>query len=508
MPEAGRVLLVGAGPGDPGLITVRGAEALQRAEVVVYDHLASPELLRYAPSAAERICVGKRAGEHTLSQGEINTLLVRLAQAGRQVVRLKGGDPFVFGRGGEEAEALAAAEIPFEVVPGVTSAVAVPAYAGIPVTHRGLASSFAVVTGHEDAAKPESALDWGALAGVDTLVFLMGVGNLPRIVAGLAGHGRAADTPVALIQWGTRGTQLTVAGTLADIVDRVREAGLHSPSVTVVGQVVALRERLRWFDRLPLKGLRVLVTRTREQAGQLASALRALGAEPVECPLIEIVPPLDWAPLDAAIAQLGAYHWIVFTSANGVEAFFGRLSVAGGDARSLGGTRLAAIGPATAAALASHGLRADLLPAEYVAEAVAVGMGHVKGLRVLLPRAGIARPALGQELRAAGARVEEVVAYRTIAPEGLSGRLQNVLAGCDVVTFTSSSTVRHFAEVLGREAGAAALERVVVACIGPVTTQTALELGLRPAVVAEEYTTGGLVSALVRWRIEARKGDG
>lgn len=506
MPDGrGRVTLVGAGPGDPGLITLRGVEALREAEVVVYDYLASPELLQHAPEAAERIYVGKRAGCHAMAQGEINALLVRLGQEGKRVVRLKGGDPFLFGRGGEEAEALAAAGVPFEVVPGVTSAIAVPAYAGIPVTHRGVASSLAIVTGHEDPRKRESAIDWEGLARIDTIVFLMGVANLAQIAAELAAHGRPEDTPAAVIQWGTLGMQRTVTGTLADIAARVREAGLTSPAVTVVGGVVHLRERLRWFERRPLLGLRVLVTRARQQASRLAEGLRALGADPVECAVIETAPPLDWGALDGAIAALGRYRWVVFTSANGVEVFFARLALAGRDARALAAARIAAIGPATAEALNTHGVRADLVPAEYVAEALAEAMGEVQGQRVLLPRADIARPALAARLRAAGAEVDEVVAYRTVRPEGLEARLREALAGANVVAFTSSSTVRNLVEALGHGEAAQALAGVAVACIGPVTAQTARELGLEPAVVAEEYTIEGLLEALVRWRIEKGK---
>ncbi len=500
----GRVTLVGAGPGDPGLITLRGVEALRQAEVVVYDYLASPELLRHVPVAAERIYVGKKAGAHTMAQEEIGALLVGLGQEGKRVVRLKGGDPFVFGRGGEEAAALAEAGIPFEVVPGVTSAIAVPAYAGIPVTHRGVASSLAVVTGHEDPTKAESAIDWQALAGVDTVVFLMGAGNLPRIAAELVARGKPAATPAAVIQWGTLGSQRTVAGTLADIAARAGDAGLSSPAVTVVGGVVALREGLRWFDRRPLSGLRVLVTRTRDQASKLAEGLRALGAEPVECATIETAEPDDWAPLDRAIAAIGGYQWVVFTSANGVEAFFRRLARAGRDARALAGARLAAIGPATAEALAAHGLTADLVPGEYVAEALSEALGDVGGLRMLLPRADIARPALAEQLRAAGALVDEAVAYRTVAPAGLETTLRQALDGADVVTFTSSSTARHLVAALTPGEAARALAGVAVACIGPVTADTVRELGLTPAVVAEEYTVDGLLKALVEWRASER----
>lgn len=504
----GSVVLVGAGPGDPDLITVRGVKALRQADAVVYDYLAPSQLLACAPSEAERVYVGKKAGQHTMSQAEINALLIQLAGAGKRVVRLKGGDPFVFGRGGEEAEALAEAGIPFEVVPGVTSAVAVPAYAGIPVTHRGVAASFAVVTGHEDPGKAESSLDWDALARVDTLVILMGVGNLPQIVEELTRRGREMNTPVALIQWGTLGVQRTVAGTLSDIVQRVEDAGLRAPAVAVVGDVVALRQRLRWFDRKPLHDLRVLVTRTRKQASQLSSALRAHGAEPVECSLIETEAPLDWQPLDSAILQLGVYDWVVFTSANGVAAFFERLWLAGLDARMLALVSVAAIGPATAEALASHGVRADLMPAEYVAEAVAEAMGEVRGQRVLLPRADIARPALAERLAQAGAQVDEVAAYRTVRPDGLAARLREAVQNVDVITFTSSSTVRHFVEALGDAEAKAVASRAAVACIGPITAETASHLGLSPQVVAQEYTIDGLVSALVAWREGTRTGNG
>ena len=512
MTEPGKVTLVGAGPGDPGLITVRGMEALQQADVVIYDYLAAPELLEHARPDAERSYVGKKAGQHTLSQGEITSLLVRLAQDGRRVVRLKGGDPFVFGRGGEEAESLAEAGIPFEVVPGVTSAIAVPAYAGIPVTHRGVASSFAVVTGHEDSSKDRSSIDWVGLAAVDTLVVLMGVRNLARIVEQLTNQGRDLDTPVALIEWGTRGKQRTVVGTLCDIVKRVHTAGLQAPAVAVVGEVVSLRENLRWFDLKPLHGLRVLVTRTRRQAGRLSSGLRALGAEPVECPLIEIVSPADWGPLDAAIRRIGvhggehAYDWIVFTSPNGVNAFFERVFGVGLDARRLAGIEIAAIGPATAGALAGYGLRADLVPGEYVAEALADEMGALDGLRVLLPRADIARPVLPQRLAGAGAFVEEVVAYRNLPPKDLESRLQEMMPDLDVITFTSSSTVRHLVDALGPESARTALAHVVVACIGPITAETARSAGLQPEIVAENYTIEGLLKAMIHWRIRGKQG--
>ena len=500
MAASGLVSLIGAGPGDPGLLTLRGAEALASADVVIYDYLANPALLAHAPAHAEQIYVGKKAGCHTLSQDEINALLVERGLAGQRVARLKGGDPFVFGRGGEEALALVEAGIPFEVVPGVTSAVAAPAYAGIPVTHRGLASSFAVITGHEDPTKDESAVDWSRLAtGVDTLVFLMGVGNLPRIVEQLVAHGRPAGTPVALVRWGTMPGQQTVSGTLADIVARVEAAGLRPPAVTIVGPVARLREQLHWFEDRPLFGQRVLVTRTRQQASALSTRLRALGAEAIELPTIQVAPAGDWAPLDRAIAGLSNYDWIVFTSVNGVGSFWERLDRAGLDARALHGVRLAAIGPATAAGLQTRGLRADYLPGEYVAEAVAAGLGDVRGLRVLLPRADIARPALADLLRRGGAEVDEVTAYRTLRPDTAPGELRDLLAGITVATFTSSSTVRNLA-VMASDAGldlSRALAGATIACIGPITAETARELRLPVHIVAAEYTIDGLVEALV-----------
>ena len=496
----GFVSLIGAGPGDPGLLTLRGAEALAAADVVIYDYLANPALLAHAQPEAARIYVGKKAGCHTLSQDEINALLVKRALAGQQVARLKGGDPFVFGRGGEEALALAQAGVPFEVIPGVTSAVAAPAYAGIPVTHRGLASSFAVITGHEDPTKGESAIDWARLAtGVDTLVFLMGVGNLPRIVEQLVAHGRPPETPVALVRWGTTPSQQTVGGTLADIVERVKAAGLRPPAVTIVGPVAALRETLHWFESRPLFGQRVLVTRTREQASALSARLRALGAEAIELPTIRIVPPEDWRPLDEAVALVSRYDWIVFTSASGVRFFWERLAGAGMDARALSGVRLAAIGPATAGALAAHGLRADYVPSEYVAEAIAAGMGDVQGQRVLLPRADIARPALANLLRQGRAEVVEVTAYRTLKPTVDTGKLDELLAQVTVATFTSSSTVRNLA-AMAQDANLdlqRLLGKAAIACIGPITAQTARELSLPVHVMAEEYTIDGLVEALI-----------
>ena len=504
---AATVYLVGAGPGDPALITVRGRELVASAEVLVYDRLAAPELVALAPPTCERIYVGKQPGRHTLSQAEINALLVDRARAGHTVVRLKGGDPFVFGRGGEEAEALRAAGVPFEVVPGVTSAVAVPAYAGIPVTHRGYASSFAAITGQEGDARGGQALDFGRLASAaDTLVFLMGVERLPEIVAALRAGGRSPHTPVAVIAQGTLPEQRTVTGTLADIAERARAAGIQPPAITVVGEVVALRERLRWFDRRPLFGRRVLVTRTREQASSLAALLRAAGARPVELPTIAVVPPESYDDLDAALRELPARAgrqpcWVLFTSVNGVTAVRERLAALGRDARLFAGATVGAIGPATAAALEALGLRADFAPATYTSEAILTELRgrDLAGAWVLLPRADIAPPALAEDLTALGAELRNAVAYRTVSPPDLPERARQLLAAgaVDTACFTSSSTVRNLVEALGGDP--TPLTPLTVACIGPTTAATAAALGVRVDVVAREHTVAGLVAALVEY---------
>ena len=500
MSGAGTVYLVGAGPGDPGLITVRGAECLQRADVVVYDRLSSASLLDLAPASAERVFMGKDPETSAGLQDAINNVLVEAALAGKTVVRLKGGDPFVYGRGGEELQALGAVGVPFEVVPGVTSAVAAPAYAGIPVTHRGTASAFTVVSGSEDPSKPESALDWAALAAMPgTLVVLMGWKALPGIVQALMEHGRPPDEPAAVTQWGTLPQQRTVVGTLADIVERGQQAGIASPVVTVVGEVVRLRETLRWFDTRPLFGRRVLVTRSRTQAGVLSQLLTAQGAEPVELPTVQIVPLEDYTELDAALAQARDYQWLVFTSANSVEVAFDRLRMLGRDTRALGSARVAAIGPATAAALLERGVVADFVPDTYTTEAVAEGFRRyfMEGARVLLPRADIGQETLPDGLRALGAEVGQVTAYRTVVPVDASRRAREVLSSgtIDVATFTSSSTVRNLVELL--DGDLALLDGVVVVSIGPVTSRTAAELGVRVDVEAREHTVPGVVQALV-----------
>lgn len=490
---------MGAGPGDPELITVKAARCLAEADVIVYDRLVDNRLLEEVPAKAELIYVGKKAAHHILKQPEINQLLVNKAKEGKIVVRLKGGDPFLLGRGGEEAEALADNNIPFEVVPGVTSATAVPAYAGIPVTHRSFASSLAIITGHEDPTKGDSSIAWDKLAtGVDTLVFLMGMGNLAQIADELIKNGRAPSTPVAIIREGTTPSQQTLVGTLADIAGKAAGIGIESPALIVVGDVVNLRERLRWFDNQPLFGKRVLVTRTRKQASVLSQLLARHGALPVELPTIEIEVVPDNKKLDRAIAHLSDYSWLIFTSANGVEIFFGRLRELGRDARELGQIKLCAIGPATAAALECFGLVADRIPREYVSEAIAGSFQgeEISGKRILLPRTAGATPELVNRLGQLGAKIDEIAIYRSVLPKsGIEDGKQMLLAGeIDITTFTSSSTVEHLVSLLGSKWEV--VNRTRVACIGPVTAATAARLGVRVDVVAKEHTIPGLIQAL------------
>jgi len=497
---AGKVYLVGAGPGDPGLFTLKGKRCLEEADVVAYDALANTRLLAYAKPEAELIYVGKRGGQHALPQEEIGQLLVERARAGKIVARLKGGDPFIFGRGGEEAEELASAGISFEVVPGVTSAVAAPAYAGIPLTHRDFTSTVAFVTGHEDPTKEDTSIAWDKIAtGIGTLVFFMGVGQLPEIVKRLVEHGRSPETPAAVIRWGTRAGQAVVTGTLATLVERC--AGMKPPALIVVGEVVALREKLRWFEDKPLFGKRILITRAREQASAFGQRLEAAGAEVIEFPTIQIEPPESWEALDAAVARIREYQWVIFTSANGVRFFWDRLRNAGRDVRDLFGVTVCAIGPATAAALLDRGIRADIVPVEFKAEALveAVGNERMRGARVLLARAAEAREVLPEELTRRGAVVDVVPAYRTVKNTANADELRALLRDgkVDAVTFTSSSTVRYFLELVGDEASEL-LRGVVVASIGPITAETAARHGIASGIVPDTYTIPALADALVR----------
>jgi uroporphyrinogen III methyltransferase/synthase len=496
----GKVYLVGAGPGDPGLFTLRGRELLERAEVVIYDYLANEELLKFARPDAERIYVGKKGGDHTVPQKGINDILVEKGR-NHMVVRLKGGDPFVFGRGGEEAQELVAEGIPFEVVPGVTAAVAVPAYAGIPLSHRDFTASMAFVTGHEREDKDDTKIQWEKLStAVGTLVFFMGVKNLPEICRNLMDHGRSPQTPVAVIRWGTTPEQQTVVGTLEDIAERVRAAQLKPPAITVVGEVVRLRSELNWFEARPLFGRRIVITRAREQASDFKALLAELGAECIEFPTIEIAPPPTWEPLDSAIGRLSSYDWAIFTSVNGVRCFMERLWAAGRDVRWLSGIKLAAIGPKTAEALEKHGLRPDLVPREYKAEAVLEELSgeRLAGRRFLMPRALVARDVLPGTLRQWGAEVDVVPAYETVLPSARSGRiLERFRQGAiDCVTFTSSSTVSNFFSLFDREEILSHLGKTTIASIGPITSKTAEEYGLKIDIQPSDYTIQALTRSI------------
>ena len=499
---AGMVYLVGAGPGDYRLISLKAVDCLKVADVVVYDRLADDRILQWAPDDAEYIYVGKASSNHTMKQEDINQLLVDKAKEGKCVVRLKGGDPFVFGRGGEEGVLLQENGLPFEIVPGITSAISVPAYAGIPVTHRAVATSFAVVTGHEDPTKGKSNMRWEHLAtGVDTLVFLMGVANLPHITKKLIENGRPADTPAAVIRWGTKPEQRVLMTTVGTAAEDVVKANLKPPAIFIVGDVVNLREKLQWFDEPkthPLFGKTVLVTRARSQASKLTARLEQLGAKVIEAPAIRIEEPADhYEALDAAIAKLNDYQWLIFTSANGVDYFFARLMKTGKDARALGYAKVAAIGSATAAKLREYGIIADVVPREFRAEGVLEALkgklpSHAK---ILLPRAQEAREILPAKLREQGAVVDVAPAYQTVAAEVDAESLREKLAAgeIDLVTFTSSSTVTNLVKIIG---SADALKGIKTAAIGPVTAETAKGNGIEPDIVAKEYTIDGLVEAI------------
>ena len=499
-----KVYLVGAGPGDPGLITIRGKQCIENADVIIYDYLASPALLNYAQKHAEIIYVGKKGGDHTLSQDKINALIVEKAKTGTTVCRLKGGDPFIFGRGGEEAEILVSKSIPFEVVPGVTSAIAAAAYAGIPLTHRNLAATLAFITGHEDPHKKESSIDWGSLArGIGTLVFFMGVKNLPDITQKLIANGRSPETPVALIRWGTTPSQTTVTGTLDNIAQRAKKADLKPPAIIVVGEVVQLRNTLKWFEKRPLLGKRIVVTRARQQASDLVRRLSDLGAECLEFPTIKVVPTDDAAPLDDAVQNLSTYDWIIFTSVNGVKFFFDHLFGTDKDVRALSHLHTAVIGPATAEKLLEYGLKSDIIPKNYRAEAVVDAFRKItlKGKKILLPRAKEARPVLPVELRKMGAEVDEVAAYRTEKVRANIGQLVKRLEEktIDLVTFTSSSTVQNFKDLLPPESFKQLIKDITIASIGPITTETAVESGFEVTITAKSYTIPGLCDAIVKY---------
>jgi len=491
--------LVGAGPGDPGLLTLRGKACLEQATVVIYDYLSNPAFLAFAPETAEKIYVGKKAGAHTRTQDEINALLVEKTASGRIVVRLKGGDPFIFGRGGEEAAALAAAGLKFEIVPGISSAIAGPAYAGIPVTHRAHNTTLTIFTGHEDPTKPETTLDYEAIARAPgTKVMLMGVERIEQITASLQAAGMPGTTPVALVRWATTGRQETLTGTLADIAAKVAAAGFQAPAVAVFGDVVALREELNWFESRPLFGRRIAVTRTRKQAGELVERLRALGADAYELPTIRIEPAPNKREFYQLVSDAHQYDWLVFTSPNGVEAFFEVFYTLFKDARSLGGVRIAAIGPATAAKVRGYRFEVDLQPEKYVAEEIVKAFQAettVDNLKILLARAEGAREVLATELTRLGAIVDEAVAYRTVPEmDDVAGGIARFREeGADLITFTSSSTAENFAALkfpLPAE--------LKTASIGPITSATMRKLGLDVDIESEVHDIPGLVEAIRR----------
>ena len=497
----GKVFLVGAGPGDPGLVTVKGVEAIGRADCIIYDFLANKRLLDYAKPGAETIYVGKKGSAKTITQKEINALIIKRARSGRSVVRLKGGDPFIFGRGAEEAECIIQAGLDYEVIPGVTSAIAAPAFAGIPLTHRDLSSAVTFITGQEDPIKERSNIAWDRLStGRGTLVFLMGWKNLSFIVKKLLGNGWDPETPVALIRWGTMPTQESVTGNLGNIIGLSKASKMMPPLIIVVGEVVNLRKKLDWFEVMPLFGKRVLVTRTRAQAKTFTALLERSAATAVEFPTIKTVDPLDWGPLDRSIKRLSTYDWAIFTSANGVKYFHKRLRALGLDIRELKGVKLMTVGPKTAGELAGLGVNVDLTPSEFVAEGVlkTLGARRIKGKRFLLPRAMKARELIPREIRRLGGHIDVVDAYRTVKPRKGVEELRKTMreGSIDVVTFTSSSTVSNFVSMFRKGEAAELLKRTKVACIGPVTADTARELNLTVDIMPGRHTVPELTRAM------------
>lgn len=507
--KAGKVYLVGAGPGDPKLITLRGMELLQDADVIIYDALASKNLLKDTRDKAELIYVGKQAGKHSLPQDQINHLMIDKARQYTCVVRLKGGDPFVFGRGGEEVQELIKAGIDFEIVPGITAGIAAPAYAGIPITHRELASDVAFITGHEADREGESQVDWPSLGRwKGTLVFYMGVKNLAAICRNLIDHGMAGDTPAALIEWGTTARQRTLTATVSTLAEQAEREAFSPPAVAVIGKVVQLRRSLKWFENKPLFGKRIVVTRPGSQSQSMADRLSCLGAEVIEFPVIRIVPSEDRGPLQQAVAEIDRYDWVIFTSVNGVSAFFDELHQAGKDSRALGAVRICVIGPATAEMIRTHGIEPDVIPPDYVSEAIVSSLlksTDIKDKRFLLPRADIARKDLIRQLKEAGAMVDDIIAYRTVAEDIAADDLIDALEhnSIDWITFTSSSTVRYFLEKVKPEL--VMKSNAKCASIGPVTSAALLQNGLDVAFEAEQYTSDGLVEAICRAEANKQK---
>ena len=501
----GRAYLIGAGPGDPKLLTLRGRELLERADIVFYDALANPSILKHARPDAEKVYVGKRGGENYIQQEELNARLVKAAREGKTIARLKGGDPFLFGRGGEEAEMLRLAGVEVEIAPGVPSPLAAPAYAGIPLTRRGFASSAAFVTGHEDPSKPSPSVDWRKLAGaVDTIAALMAMGNLARIAEELIAGGRAPTTPAAVIQWGTLPRQRTVLAQLSTVAEEAEKAGVGSPAIVLIGEVAQLRERLAWFDRRPLFGRTAVVTRARSQASSLVGLLEEAGAETLECPSIRAVPLKENALLDASVKTLRSFDWTIFSSVNAVDAFWARLEKAGLDARAFGACQVAAVGPATARRLRERGIQPDLVPRESRSEGVLKELESPVWKRFLLVRALKGRETLRDGLLNAGADLVDAPAYETVADAQNADLVKERLAqgGVDVVTFTSGSTVENFLKALeteGASDAAALLQSAAVAAIGPVTRAAAEARGLKVDMTAPEASVESLAEAVINY---------
>ncbi len=507
--KKGKVFLVGAGPGDIGLMTIRGLKCLRKADVVVYDYHLNAQVLNYIKKDAEFIYAGKRGGHHTMSQEDINALLVDRAKSGKTVCRLKGGDPFVFGRGGEEACALVDEGLEFEVVPGVSSSVAAPAYAGIPLTHRKISSSFAVIPGYEDITKEGSAIAWEKLAtGVGTLVFLMAVKNVDVLTGKLMANGKPPETPVAVIRWGTRPEQRTIVSTLGEIAGVMKENQIKPPAVMVIGEVVKLREKLRWYEQKPLFGQRILLTREHSSGFEM---LEDMGAEVMEFPTFEIVPPETWQPLDEALGKANSYDWIVFTSAKGVKFFFERLRELGIDIRCLGGAKICAVGPKTAEAVKGFCLKVDMVPEEFRAEGLIRSFAGLKdapeengkkleGMRFLLPRAQEAREVFPEKVREMGGHIDVPPVYRAVRPEASGKRLKRFMkeGRITVATFTSGATFTNFMEMLGNEAKDL-LEGIAIAAIGPVTAKKVKEAGLSVDIMPETATMEALEQSIIEW---------
>jgi uroporphyrinogen III methyltransferase/synthase len=501
----GKVYLVGAGPGAEDLISLKAVNCIKKADVIIYDFLANKKFLNYAKENAEKIYVGKKGNCHTLKQPDINRLIIEKALQGNIVTRLKGGDPYIFGRGGEEAEELVKEGIEFEVVPGITAGVAASAYAGIPLTHRDFTSTVAFVTGHERDDTEYSKIHWDKIStGIGTIVFYMGVKNLPNIVENLIANGRNPETPIALVRWGTLPVQKTVTGKLSDIVKKVEEAGLTAPAIIVVGEVVNIRETLRWFDKKPLFGKNIIITRAREQASSLTSALSEYGANVLEFPTIEISEPDNMTELDNAIDNIKKYNWLIFTSVNGVKIFFKRLFQKNKDSRALSGLNICAIGPKTAETFEAFGIKPDFIPEKYQAEYIIEGLKKrgLKGMKFLLPRAKVAREILPEKIKELGGEIDVVTVYKTVLPDTNKEEVINYLKNGNIhyITFTSSSTVKNFFEMFKNEPVKNWLKKVKLVSIGPITSETLREQGFAPSIEAKKFTIEGIVEAIIQVR--------